>query len=148
LINISYNNKHKKSNDNHRGDKVEDRRKFIRFPVCLSARYSKENQDKWNRCSVIDISREGMGVIVYLKEKIHLGSILNLMIDVPGKKAPVSAGGTLIRITELKGNPEFSYKSGIKLMTIDSEDKWILLDYSYEAWKESRETDKIYDNVK
>lgn len=125
-----------------------DRRKFIRFSVRLSARYSEENQDKWNQCSVINISREGMGVIVYLKEKIHLGSILKLMIDVPGKKAPIFVSGTLTWIKELKGDPEFSYKSGIQIITIDSEDKWILLDYSYEAWKESREEDKIYDTVK
>ena len=46
-----------------------NRRKFIRFPVRLNARYSEENSDEWNQCSVIDISREGMGVIVYLKEK-------------------------------------------------------------------------------
>lgn len=127
---------------------MEDRRKFIRFSVRLSARYSEENQDKWNQCSIINISREGMGVVVYLKEKIHLGSILNLMIDVPGKKAPVFVTGTLSWIKELKGDPEFSYKSGIQIITIDSEDKWILLDYSYEAWKESREEDKICGTVK
>ena len=122
---------------------MEDRRKFIRFSVRLSARYSEENQDNWNQCSIINISREGMGVIVYLKKKIHLGSNLNLMIDVPGKKPPVSAAGTLIWIRELKRNPEFNYIGGIEIITIDSEDKWILLDYSYEAWKESREADKI-----
>ena len=116
---------------------MEDRRKFIRFSVRIGARYSEENQDKWNPCSVINISREGMGVVVYLKEKIHLGSILNLMIDVPGKKEPVFVSGALNWIEALEGDPEFSYKSGIQIITIDSEDKWILLDYSYEAWKES-----------
>ncbi len=48
---------------------MENRRKFIRFPVRLNAQYSEENADEWNQCSVIDISREGMGVVVYLKEK-------------------------------------------------------------------------------
>jgi hypothetical protein len=127
---------------------VEDRRKFIRFSVRLGARYSKENQDKWNQCSIINISREGMGVVVYLKEKLRLGSVLNLMIDVPGKKTPVFVSGTLTWIKDLKGDPEFSYKSGIQIITIDSEDKWILLDYSYEAWKGSKEEEKIYDTVK
>ncbi len=148
LIFTTYNNKHKKSNDNHRGDSMDDRRKFIRFPVRLSARYSKENQDKWNQCSIINISREGMGVVAFLKEKIRSGSILNLMIDVPGKKASVFVSGTLTWIKALEGDPEFSYKSGIQIITIDSEDKWILLDYSYEAWKEGREGDKTCDTVK
>ena len=117
---------------------MEDRRKFIRFPVRLSARYSKENQDKWNKCSIINISREGMGIVVFLKEKIPLGSILNLKVDVPGKKAPIFVSGTLTWIKAIKEDPEFSYKSGVQINTIDSEDKWTLLDYSYEAWKEER----------
>ena len=143
LIFTTYNNKHKKSNDNHRGDSVEDRRKFIRFPVRLSARYSKESQDEWNRCSIINISREGMGIFVFFKEKIDLASILNLSIDIPGRKAPVLLSGTLSWIKPLKGDPEFRYKSGIQINTIDPEEKWILLDYSYEAWKESREEGDI-----
>ena len=117
---------------------MEDRREFIRFPVTLSARYSQENQDKWNQCSVIDISRKGMGVVVYLKEKIRLGSTLNFIIDVPGKEPPISAAGTLTWIEDLKGNPEFNFKGGVQIIDIHSEDKWILLDYSYEAWKEGK----------
>jgi len=70
------------------------------------------------------------------------------MIDVPGKKASVFVSGTLTWIKALEGDPEFSYKSGIQIITIDSEDKWILLDYSYEAWKEGREGDKTCDTVK
>ena len=116
-----------------------NRRKFIRFPVRLNARYSEENSDEWNQCSVIDISREGMGVIVYLKEKISLGSILKLVINVQGKKAAIFATGTMIWIKELKDNLEFNFIGGIKLITIDPKRKWILLDYAYEAWRKIRE---------
>jgi hypothetical protein len=118
---------------------VGNRRKFIRFPVRLNARYSEENSDEWNQCSVIDISREGMGVIVYLKEKISLGSILKLVIDVQGKKAAIFATGTMIWIKELKDNLEFNFIGGIKLITIDPKSKWILLDHAYEAWRKIRE---------
>lgn len=121
---------------------MKDRRKFLRFPVKLVARYSEENKDHWNRqCSVIDISREGMGVIVYLKEKLPLGCILEVMVDVPTKEKPVRFTGDLSWIKVLKGDPDFNYKGGIKLITIDSEDKWILLDYAYESWKENQESD-------
>ncbi len=118
---------------------MENRRKFIRFPVTLKARHSEENADEWNQCAVIDISREGMGVIVYLKEKISLGSIIKLMIDVQGKKALIFATGTMTWIKELKDNLEFNFIGGIKLITIDPKDKWILLDHAYEAWRENRE---------
>jgi hypothetical protein len=80
-----------------------------------------------------------MGVIVYLKEKIYLGSILKLVIDVQGKKAAIFATGTIIWIKELKDNLEFNFIGGIKLITIDPKSKWILLDHAYEAWRKIRE---------
>ena len=80
-----------------------------------------------------------MGVIVYLKEKISLGSILKLVIDVQGKKALIFATGTMTWIKELKDNLEFNFIGGIKLITIDPKSKWILLDYAYEAWRKIRE---------
>ena len=50
---------------------------------------------------------------------------------------------TIIRrwIKALEGDPDFNYKGGIMLTTIDSEDKWILLDYAYETWKKNQESD-------
>ena len=123
---------------------MKDRRKFIRFPVRIGAFYSEENNDDCKQqCSVVNISREGMGVTVYLKAKLSLGTMLKLTVDVPGKEKSVSFSGTLNWIKALKEDADYNYKGGIKLMTIDSEDKWALLDYAYEAWKEKQETDGI-----
>jgi len=123
---------------------VKDRRKFIRFPVRLSARYSEENNEDWKQqCSIVNISREGMGVTVYLKTKLSLGCMLKFMADVPEREKSVSFTGTLNWIKALKEDPDYNYKGGIKLITIDSEDKWVLLDYAYEAWKEKQEAGDI-----
>jgi c-di-GMP-binding flagellar brake protein YcgR len=123
---------------------VKDRRKFIRFSVRLSARYSEENKEDWKQqCSIVNISREGMGVTVYLKTKLSLGCILKFMVDVPEREKSVSFTGILNWIKALKEDPDYNYKSGIKLITIDSEDKWALLDYAYEAWKEKQEAGDI-----
>jgi len=123
---------------------VKDRRKFLRFPVKIGAFYSEENnEDLKQQCSIVDISREGMGVTVYLKAKLSLGCMLKFMVDVPEKEKSVSFTGTLNWIKSLKGDADYNYKGGIKLITIDSEDKWALLDYAYEAWKEKQETDGI-----
>lgn len=119
---------------------MKDRRKFIRFPVRLGARYSEENKEDWEqRCSIVNISREGMGVTVYLKTKLSLDCMLKFMVDVPEREKPISFTGTLNWIKALKKDPEYNYKGGIKLTTIDSEDKWALLDYAYEAWKDKQE---------
>jgi len=123
---------------------VKDRRKFIRFPVMIDAHYSEENKEDWKQqCSIVNISREGMGVTVYLKAKLSLGCMLKFMVDVPEREKTIFFTGTLNWIKTLKGDPDYNYKGGIKLMTIDSEDKWALLDYAYEAWKEKQEADGI-----
>jgi len=123
---------------------VKDRRKFLRFPVRLGALYSEEINEDWKeQCSIVDISREGMGVTVYLKAKLSLGCMLKFMVDVPEKEKSISFTGTLNWIKTLKGDTDYNYKGGIKLITIDSGDKWALLDYAYEAWKEKKEEDGI-----
>jgi hypothetical protein len=123
---------------------VKDRRKFVRFPVRMCAHYSDENnEDREEQCSIVDISREGMGVTVYLKVKLSLGCMLKFMVDVPEKEKSVSFTGTLNWIKSLKGDADYNYKGGIKLTAIDSEDKWTLLDYAYETWKEKQEADGV-----
>jgi hypothetical protein len=123
---------------------VKDRRKFVRFPVRMCAHYSDENnEDREEQCSIVDISREGMGVTVYLKVKLSLGCMLKFMVDVPEKEKSVSFTGTLNWIKSLKGDSDYNYKGGIKLTAIDSEDKWTLLDYAYETWKEKQEADGV-----
>lgn len=116
---------------------MKDRRKFLRFPVRLSACYSEGNKENWTRqCSIVDISREGMGLIVYLKDKLPIGCLLHFMVDVSTKERSVCFAGVLSWIKALKKDPDYNFKGGIKLKTIDSEDKWMLLDYAYETWKE------------
>jgi hypothetical protein len=112
--------------------------------VKTGAHYSEENKEDWKQqCSIVNISREGMGVTVYLKAKLSLGCMLKFMVDVPEREKTIFFTGTLNWIKTLKGDPDYNYKGGIKLMTIDSEDKWALLDYAYEAWKEKQEADGI-----
>lgn len=123
---------------------MKDRRKFLRFPVRIGAFYSEENNDDCKQqCSIVNISREGMGVTVYLKAKPCLSCIMSFRMNVPEREKSVSFTGTLNWIKALKGDPDYNYEGGIKLITIDSEDKWTLLDYAYEAWKEKQETDGI-----
>jgi hypothetical protein len=112
--------------------------------VRLSARYSEEKKEDWKQqCSISNISREGMGVTVYLKAKLSLGCMLKLRVDVPDREESISFTGTLNWIKALKGDPDYNFKGGIKLISIDSEDKWALLDYAYETWKEKQEADGI-----
>ena len=123
---------------------MKDRRKFIRFPVRVRAYYSEENnEEEKTQCSIVNISREGMGVTVYLEAKLSLDAMLKFVVDVPDREKSVSFTGTLNWIKALKRDPDYNYKGGINLTAIDSEDKWTLLDYAYETWKEKQEADSI-----
>jgi len=111
---------------------MEDRRKYKRFPIELSARYLEEFRKEWKGCTVINISREGMGIIVYLWERISIGSSLQLEIIIPKKEEPTRITGILRWIKEQKG--EMNFIAGIEFTKIYSEDKWTLMDYAYDNW--------------
>ena len=57
---------------------MDNRRKFTRLPVQLSARYSNADEEEWKECAVINISHEGMCVGVYAQDKIEMYTILQL----------------------------------------------------------------------
>ena len=90
-----------------------------------------------------EYQQRGYGGYCVLKAKLSLDSMLKFIVDVPDREKSVSFTGTLNWIKVLKGDADYNYKGGIKLITIDSEDKWALLDYAYEAWKEKQEADGI-----
>jgi len=115
-------------------NRMEERRKYKRFPIQLNAQYLEENMGEWKECSVTNISREGMGICIYSHEKIDVDSILLLRITAPIKKEPIDVTGTLMWIRELKDNPRFNFVGGAMIIAIDPEDKWALLDYVYEDW--------------
>ena len=123
------------SSVNPGSEKMEERRRFKRFPIKLNAKYLLgENHKKWKPFMVINISREGMGMEVYLQEKIPIDSILQIEIIVPEKEKPVMAIGILRWIKELEKKVDFL--GGVDLTKIDSRDKWVLLNCAYDEWAE------------
>ena len=113
---------------------MEDERKFKRLPIELSARYLKENEKEWKGCTIINISREGMGIEVYVRERIPENSTLQLDIDVPEKDNSIKVKGILRWIKELQ--EEMDFVGGIEFSEIDAEDKWTLLSCAYDVWPE------------
>ncbi len=115
---------------------MDERRKYIRFPVNLNARYRETNAGSWKECSVIDISREGMGISIYSREAINKGAGLRMEITIPVRSDPVAMEGILMWIRELKDDTQFNYIGGVRISSITSEDKWVLMDYAYEGWQQ------------
>lgn len=111
---------------------MKDKRKYKRCSIDLTARYLQEdNQKEWKGCTVVNISREGFGVQAYPREILNIGSTLQIEIVVPTKDKPIEAEGILIWVNEPKEKTDFA--GGLKLAKIDAEDKWTLLDYTYDS---------------
>ena len=120
-----------------KNSKVEDKRKYHRFPLKLQARYLQEDDhQEWKDCTVTNISRKGMGIEVYLREKISIRSILHLEIIAPKREKLIKASGVLMWIKDLKRNPKYNFVGGVELTKIDPDDKWTLLDHAYNDWYE------------
>jgi hypothetical protein len=115
---------------------MDERRKFLRFPLQLGARYAEESEENWKECSVVDISREGMGVIIHSVEAISEGALLTIEIHAPVQNDPIVVEGRLVWLKEIKGDPRFNFAGGVQLTSISPENKWELMDYAYEGWNE------------
>jgi len=109
---------------------MKEKRKFKRFPAQLSARCLVGSEKEWLNCSIINISRDGMGIEVRLQERIPPDLILKFKIIIPEKVDLIETTGILKWVKELK--EEMGFVGGVELFNIDSEEARTLLDYANE----------------
>ncbi len=120
---------------------MKDQRNFKRFAIELDAKYLlEENPKEWKGCTVVNVSRGGMGIEIYLQEKVPIGSMLQIEITIPSKDDPIITAGVLRWIKELVEDK--NYLGGVEFAEIDAEDKWKLLDLAYDNWSEEGEKEE------
>jgi hypothetical protein len=111
---------------------MEERRKSKRFPIQLSARCLGASEEEWIDCPVTNVSREGMGIDVLLKERMSPGEILQFKITIPTQEEPIKISGTLTWVKELE--EKAGYIGGITFFSMDSEKIWGLLNHANKNW--------------
>ena len=111
---------------------INERRKFMRFSVHLKARYL--NKSRWNECSVLNVSREGMEISFSVAKGIDVGNTVETEVQIPSRSEPIKLAGKIVWMKQQKGNSATHSKAGIKLTRIDASDKWDLLDKAYDNW--------------
>jgi len=80
---------------------LENRRKFSRFDTHMQAQYFLEEKNRCREdCTVIDISRKGMGIRFSTNEKISVGSTIHLEISIPTELESINVKGILKRINQ------------------------------------------------
>ena len=83
--------------------KIVDRRKSFRIDTQMDGLYSVTGKRGiWKRCTVINFSREGTGILFFTSEPITLGSTIHIKIEPSEKSKPISIKGTLAWITKDK----------------------------------------------
>ena len=102
---------------------MEDKRKLNRCLTKLEAKFFLEEEEQkgsWEECTVINISRKGMGIKFNTRKKINTGSIIHLAIIVSGEPDPIMTEGALEWIKQ----KENYFIGGIELNEELDDAKW------------------------
>lgn len=93
----------------------KETRKFTRHPINLKAQFLVEGEKRdWEKCTIINVSREGMGIIFQTHREIGVESTIYLKILWSTKSEPINAKGILKWIKKEDDN----FIGGIELLII------------------------------
>jgi hypothetical protein len=84
-------------------NKILNRRQSFRIDSQIDGYYSTKGKTGiWKKCTVINFSREGTGILFFTSEAITIGSIIHLKVESPAKSKPIPIQGTLTWIKKEK----------------------------------------------
>lgn len=101
------------------------KRCFTRYDTNISAQYCPDGNGKWQPCTVIKLSRKGIGLSIPTKEAPALGALLNFKLATAKTSECVNLRGT-VKWIESADN---GYTGGIELCEIVDELLWLQLIY-------------------
>ena len=107
---------------------MEERRKLERYSVALTARYVIDHERRGD-CEIVEINEEGTKIKFYAKEKIEIGTRIQLSIDMPLKDGPMPAVINARWIRELEGDMDYNFLAGGILILVISAEKDLLKKY-------------------
>ena len=99
-------------------NRINFKRKYKRYPTQREGRYFIQGTS-WNGqvCTVVNVSRKGMGIIFHTDEEMHPGTIIHVEVPMKQSLETISVRGTLKWIDRM----EFDIIGGIELITELSE---------------------------
>ena len=98
---------------------MKEKREFFRFEHERRGNFHLPGEsEKWQECTVVDFSRNGITVFFY--EKITIGSLCSFEIPIPEEETFITLTGTLQWAEE----SENGYKGGIALSTLLDDDNF------------------------
>ena len=112
---------------------MNEKRKFMRFGISLDMKYRAPHKAIEGLAQGRDISREGIGC--YIGERLPVGVMVQLEINIPGEIIPIFARGEVVWFKESVAAEGANFNGGMKIIKMDSSDKNRLLEYSYNQWR-------------
>ena len=111
---------------------MTERRKYLRFNTPLDVQYKSLTLNPiFGKTLAKDLSREGLRI--GLKEKVSVGTALEIRMNVPGDNLPVFATGKVAWADGLE--------AGVRLTKMNQTDRMRVLEYVYNEWlKSSKKT--------
>ena len=94
---------------------MEERRKTARFITKLKAQYRLKDEEDLKECTIINVSREGMGITFQTRDRIKVDSTIHLRIVLPENPKTVEVIGKLRWIEERADN----FIGGIEWYRVD-----------------------------
>lgn len=113
-----------------------ENREFFRFEHERRGNYHVAGEsNKWQECTVIDFSRNGM--TIFFHEKITIGSLYSFEIPIPEEETFITITGT----TQWAEESENGYKGGIALSTLLDDDSFrkLLIGHTFSGETTSNE---------
>ena len=75
---------------------MENTRRFKRYPTQREARFFlKDNSGEGKECTIITVSRKGMGILFHTDEKISVGTTIRFTVPVATSFEAISVRGVL-----------------------------------------------------
>ena len=94
-------------------NQIKYTRKYKRYPTHREVRYFIEGTtgDK-QVCTIVNVSRKGMGIIFHTDEEIRVGTVIGIEISIPQSSESIIVRGTLKWIDKM----EFDIIGGVELL--------------------------------
>jgi len=91
-------------------EEFSEKRKFVRFLIAIPLKYAKLSLKKFTDASTIDISTQGLGLII--TEELPVNTPLNICLSMPdnGEEIPLDA-----EVVWSRGEGIGCYRSGLRL---------------------------------
>ena len=119
----------------------KERRKFKRFDAYMSVKFKAPETDELKGMSLSkDLSRDGLKM--NSNQKVEVGTLLDLEIDIPDDPKPVRTTGKIVWSRPSDGRNQ-GFDQGVRFMMMDPVDKFRILDYAYNHWLETKVNDFV-----